>query len=81
MERSVQDCYNAVMSDERADLILELLRAIRADAADIKADIGELRHRAGLLGIGYSTVRQRIDRMAGDIEHIRRRLDLVDQPA
>jgi hypothetical protein len=66
------------MSDERSDLILTMLRAIRADIADIKADISELRHRVGLLEVAYSTMQQRMDRMAGDVEQIKRRLDLVE---
>jgi predicted nuclease with TOPRIM domain len=65
------------MSD-RSDMMLEMLRAIRADIGEMKANIAEIRHRLGLLEVGYATMQQRMDRMVGDIEQIRRRLDLVE---
>jgi len=66
------------MSDERGDLIMSLLRAIRADTSEIKADISEIRRRVGLVEMGYATMQQRMDRLVGDIEQIKRRLELVD---
>jgi len=66
------------MSDERGDLIMSLLRAIRADTSEIKADISEIRHRVGLVEMGYAAMQQRMDRLVGDIEQIKRRLELVD---
>jgi predicted nuclease with TOPRIM domain len=66
------------MSDmrERGELMLELLRAIRTDISEIRTDIAEMRHRLGLLEIGYATAQQRLDRLVGDVEQIKRQLDL-----
>jgi predicted nuclease with TOPRIM domain len=67
------------MSDNGTpNIVPEHLRAIRADLGEIKSEITELRHRVGLMEIGYATMQNRFDRMAGDIEQIKRRLDLVD---
>jgi hypothetical protein len=66
------------MSDQRADLILEHLRAIRADMAEMKTDLIEIKQRLGLLEAQYANVSGRVDRMAGDIALIKRRLDLVE---
>ena len=69
------------MSEERDNLVLSLLRAIRADIAEIKTDIAELRHRVGLLEVAYSTMQHRLDRMAGDMERVKRRLELSEAEA
>ena len=66
------------MSDERADLILEHLRAIRSDIAEIKTDLVEIKQRIGFLEGQYANLSSRVDRMAGDIVLIKRRLDLVE---
>jgi hypothetical protein len=66
------------MSDQRADLMLELLRAIRGDLAEIKTDLAELRQRVGLLEGQYASLSSRVDRIACDVLQIRRRLDLVE---
>lgn len=66
------------LSDNPTNLILEYLRAIRGDIAEIKTDIVEMRERLGRLEANYANVSRRIDRMAGDIEQINHRLDLVE---
>lgn len=63
------------MSD---NLVLELLRAIRGDIGDLKADTIEIKERLGMLEGGYASLSRRVDRMSGDIEHIKRRLELAD---
>jgi len=63
------------MSD---NLILELLRAIRTDIGEIKAGIIELKERVGLVEQQCSSLSRRLDRVAGDVEIIKRRLNLVD---
>lgn len=63
------------MSD---DMVLILLRAIRADIADLKADGIEMKERLGALEGGLASVSRRVDRIAGDVERIKRRLDIVD---
>jgi hypothetical protein len=65
------------MSD-RADLILDMLRAIRGDLAEVKADLAELKQRTGLLEAQYAGLSNRVDRIAGDVVLIKRRLDLVE---
>jgi hypothetical protein len=69
------------MSDVRADLILELLRAIRATQAEHTGTLGELRERVGLLEGQCASISRRLDRVTGDVEQIPRRLDLAEAPA
>ena len=66
------------MSDKRADLILEHLRATRSDIPEIKTDLVEIKQRIGFLEGQYANLSSRVDRMAGDIALIKRRLDLVE---
>ena len=54
------------------------LRAIRGDLADLKADMIEVQTRVGDLEGLYANLSSRVDRLAGDIQHIKRRLDLVE---
>ena len=65
------------MSD---NLVLELLRAIRGDIAELRADNVELRERMGLLEGQASSISRRLDRLVGDVSQVRRRLDLADAP-
>ena len=65
------------MSD-RGGLMLEKLRAIRCDLAELKSDMVELKQRVGLLEGQYANLSARVDRIAGDVVQIKRRLDLVD---
>ena len=58
--------------------LLDLLRAMRGDLGEIKTDLVELKQRVGLLEAQYANLSNRIDRMAGDIGLIKRRLDLVE---
>jgi hypothetical protein len=66
------------MSD---NIVLELLRAIRGDIAGLRADMVEVKERLGLLEATGAPVSRRMDRVGGDVEQIKRRLDLVDTPA
>lgn len=59
-------------------IVLEHLRALRGDMADMKDDIAEVKERLGLIEVQYASLSRRIDRMGGDIEQIRRRLNLVE---
>ena len=59
------------------NLVLEHLRAIRGDLAGLKVDMSEVKERLGLLEAQYSSISRRTDRISGDIEHIKRRLDIV----
>lgn len=66
------------MSDRPDDMVLKLLRGIRDDVFQIKGDIVEVKERLGLLEAGYASVSRRVDRITGDLERIKVRLDLVD---
>ena len=59
-------------------LTLNLLRAIRGDVGEIKADLSEIKQRLGFLEAGYASLSRRVDRIGGDVERIKTRLDIVD---
>ena len=65
------------MSDS-PNLVQEHLRAIRGDLGEIKTDLVELKQGVGLLEAQYASLSNRIDRIAGDVGLIKRRLDLVE---
>jgi hypothetical protein len=65
------------MSD---DLVLVLLRSIRDDVSQIRSDMAEVKERLGLLEAGYASLSRRADRIGGDLERIKVRLELVDAP-
>ena len=69
------------MSDRPEDLVLVLLRGIRDDVSHLRTDAAEIKERLGLLEAGYASLSRRVDRIGGDIERIKVRLDLVEAPA
>lgn len=80
------------MADDPTNLVLEHLRAIRADVHEIKTVQREHGHRLTRLEIGVAALRRdqagdaenaahlesRMDRMRDDIERIKRRLEIID---
>jgi hypothetical protein len=62
------------MSD---NLVLEPLRAIRGGIAEMKTDIIEIKERLGFIVSQYGSLSRGVDRLGGDVEQIKRRLDLV----
>lgn len=66
------------MSDGPANLVLDMLRAIRGDLAELKADFLEVKERLGLLEGQYASMYRRLDRLSGDMELVKRRLNLID---
>jgi septation ring formation regulator EzrA len=64
------------MSD---DLVLTLLRRIREDISEIKMNVVEVKERLGLLEGQYASVSRRLDRVGGDVERIKIRLELVEE--
>ena len=66
------------MSDASDNLVLQMLRAIRGDLSEVKADLVEIKQRVGLLEGQYASLSARLDRVAGDVALIKRRLDLVE---
>lgn len=79
------------MTDNTENLVLEHLRAIRAEMGSIKDDVREIKSRVNTLEAGQATIIQQIghltgmsaeqhvryDRLLERIERLERRLDLV----
>jgi hypothetical protein len=68
------------MSDTPDNLVLERLREIRALLGEVREDTADTRLRVGMLEAGNASISLRLDRLAGDVERIERRLDLVELP-
>jgi uncharacterized protein YlxW (UPF0749 family) len=74
-----------VMTAENESLILEILKRIQADVADIKQEVRDLKvrvnilegHVQGLMAAQHMT-NERLDRMDESIARIERRLDIVE---
>ncbi len=66
------------MSDAPDNPVLTMLRAIRGGLCEVRADVAAIKERAALLEISFAGLSRRIDRLAGDMERVRRRLDLAD---
>ena len=67
------------MSDTPESLVLHLLRAIRTDVSELKADMQEVKERLGHLEGQYASISRRVDRIGGDVERIKLRLNLHDE--
>jgi hypothetical protein len=68
----------APMSDQPDNLILEMLRAIRGDIADLKTGQIEIKERLGFLEQQYASISRRVDRIDLTLDRIARRLELVE---
>ena len=68
------------MSDMPDNLLLERLREIRALLGEVREDTADTRLRVGMLEAGYASISLRLDRLAGDVERIKPRVDLVETP-
>jgi predicted nuclease with TOPRIM domain len=75
------------MSDERGDLILNMLRAIRAEQAaqrekldEIIVRLGRLEREAAGLHADYAGLSVRLDNLDRRVGRIERRLELVEVP-
>ena len=60
------------MSDMPDNLLLERLREIRALLGEVREDTADTRLRVGMLEAGYASISLRLDRLAGDVERIKR---------
>ena len=69
------------MNDNPDNLVLSLLRAIRTDIGEIKETLRETQMRLYALELNYVSMRPQLDRVAGDVERIKRRLELTDADA
>ncbi len=70
--------YLTRMSDQPDNLILTLLRAIRGDIAELKVDMIEVKERLDIIESQYASLSRRVHRVGGDVELIKRRLELAD---
>ena len=60
--------------------VLEDQRRQDAALAEIRTGIVQVKEPLGFLEQHYASISCRVDRLGGDVEQIRRRLDLVDAP-
>jgi predicted nuclease with TOPRIM domain len=66
-------CWRDAIGDGPTNLVLETLRAVRGDLAEMKADVIEVKERLGLIQGHYASVSRRLDRLSGDMEQVRSR--------
>ena len=66
------------MADEVNNLMLDLLRVIRADIGNLKDDMNLIKVRTTSIEEGLAGVHRRLDKIDARVERIEKRLDLVD---
>ena len=59
------------------NLMLVYLRRLDTKMDGVAADMREVKERLGILESQYASLSRRVDRMGGEVEEIRRRLDIV----
>jgi hypothetical protein len=68
------------MSGDTENSVLTYLRRIASEVNGIRTDMVEVKERLGFLGEQYASISRRVDRIGGDVERIKTRLDLVGAP-
>ena len=71
----------AAMSGDPENLLLIYLRRIDSKVDGLRTDMVEVKERLGFLEGQYASISRRADRIGGDVERIKTRLDLVDAPS
>ncbi len=73
------------MTQSESSMMLEILKRLQADMADLKADMGDIRLRMtaneehlSTLVMSVAGINHRLDRVSDRVERIERRLDLLD---
>ncbi|HWU64349.1 MAG TPA: hypothetical protein VN112_20215 [Ensifer sp.] len=66
------------MSPSTENLVLEMLRAIRATQEKHSTDLLEIKERLGFLEQQYASISTRLDRIDLRVLRIEKRLDLVE---
>lgn len=69
------------MSGDPENLVLTYLRRIDTKVDGLRADMVEVKQRIGFLEEQYASISRRVDRIGGDVERIKTRLDIVDASA
>jgi predicted nucleic acid-binding Zn-ribbon protein len=66
------------MSPSTENLVLEMLRAIRATLEKHSNDLLEINERLGILEQQYASISTRLDRMDDRVHRIEKRLELIE---
>jgi predicted nuclease with TOPRIM domain len=68
------------MAEVNLEMLQAMVQRVLDGQAELKADMIEVKERLGLIEGQYSSISRRADRISGDVDQIRRRLDLADAP-
>jgi predicted nuclease with TOPRIM domain len=68
------------MVEASLEMLQTMVQRLLDGQAELKSDVIEVKERLGLIEGQYASLSRRVDRMGGDVDHIKRRLDLVDAP-
>ena len=67
------------MSDERADLMLEILKNIQGDIGTIKQDMSSMTSRVSALEDHFRGTLTTLYGIQGDVAHLKGRVDRIEQ--
>lgn len=67
------------MTDDRADLMLEILKTIQTDIGDIKHNIGSLESRVSSLEDHFRGTLTTLYGIRADVAHLKGRVDRIEQ--
>lgn len=67
------------MTDQTENLVLELLRAVRAELAVVKEDVREVKNRLANLELGQGTILQHMGHLASSQAQLQISFDKVDR--
>lgn len=65
------------MAEPSLELIQTMVQRVLDQVSELRGDMVEVKERLGLLDLSNASRSRRVDRMSGDIDLIKRRLDLV----
>lgn len=68
------------MSDDTDNLVLEHLRVLRSGQAELRENQHEIMRRLTTIEASYANLQNSMDRVRGDVDLIKRRLELSDKP-
>ncbi len=68
------------MAEVNLEMLQAMVQRLLDGQAELKSDVIEVKERLGLIEGQYSSISRRVDRIGGDVDQIKRRLDLVDAP-
>jgi predicted nuclease with TOPRIM domain len=65
------------MADPSLELLQTMTQRVLDQLSELRSDMVEVKDRLGLLELSNASLSRRVDRMGGDIDLIKRRLDLL----